>query len=205
MILNSTIVHLRSIPKYFFGQIWSRNFRILCLKWNSVPWGYSRVLLLNSTIFHLNPVPKLFLVKFGPKTSKCFVLNEARYIGIFKGVDSEFDDSFLRFCPQNNFLGQIWSQNFKVLCFKWSYSWLLIVNLTVVLLNSFPKIPFLGKFGPETQKSFVLAKTWKIGIFKGTDSSPKYLTWWNLVSKLKSVLFKRSDSEFDNSFLNFRP
>ena len=36
-----------------------------------------------------------FWGKFGPETSKCFVLNEIQYKGIFKAVDFEFKNSFL--------------------------------------------------------------------------------------------------------------
>ena len=38
--------------------------------------------------------PNTFWDKFGPETSKYFVLNEARFIVVFKSADSEFDNFF---------------------------------------------------------------------------------------------------------------
>ena len=35
------------------------------------------------------------LDKFDCETSKCFVLNESRYIGVFNNTDSEFKNCFL--------------------------------------------------------------------------------------------------------------
>ena len=35
------------------------------------------------------------LDKFDSETSKCFVLNESSYIGVFKDTDSEFKNCFL--------------------------------------------------------------------------------------------------------------
>ena len=58
-------------------------------------------------IFFLNSLPKVhFLGKRGPKTLNCFVLNETRYVRVFKGDGSEFDNCFLKFCSQNIIFGQ---------------------------------------------------------------------------------------------------
>ena len=61
------------------------------------------------------------------------------------------------------------------------YSKVLIQNSTIAFLNSIPKTPFWGKFGPKNQSCFVLNDTWYLEVFMGTDS------------------------EFDNCFLKFRP
>ena len=55
-------------------------------------------------------------------------------------------------------------------------------ELTTAFLNCLPKIPFLGKLGPELQKCFALNETW-------------------VQSGISSV----QNSEFDNFFLKFRP
>ena len=44
--------------------------------------------------------------KLGPKTLKCFVLNETRYVRVFKSNDSEFDNYFLKSRPTNICFGQ---------------------------------------------------------------------------------------------------
>ena len=50
---------------------------------------FSRMLILNLTIVFFKFFPKmLFLVKFGPETSKCFVLNETWFMKVSKGADS---------------------------------------------------------------------------------------------------------------------
>ena len=50
---------------------------------------YARVLILNSTIVFLNFDPKIpYFGKFSPQTSECLVLNEPRFIEVFKGADS---------------------------------------------------------------------------------------------------------------------
>ena len=61
------------------------------------------------------------------------------------------------------------------------HSKVLIQNSTIVFLNSIPKTPIWDKFGPETQSCFVLNDTPYLVVFKGTDS------------------------EFDNYFLKFHP
>ena len=77
------------------------------------------MLIPNSTIVFLSSVPKMpVLGKFGSQTSKCFVLNETWCKGVFKVADFEFKNSFLKFRPYNTFFGQIWLQNFKVLCLE---------------------------------------------------------------------------------------
>ena len=71
-----------------------------------VTWRYSMVLTLNLKIVFLNTVRKIpFLGKFGTETRKCFVLNETQPKEAFKGADSEFDNCFLKFHPQNTYLG----------------------------------------------------------------------------------------------------
>ena len=37
----------------------------------------------------------------------------------------------------------------------------------IVFLNSVPKIPFWGKYGPNTSKCFVLNNSRCVGVFKG--------------------------------------
>ena len=104
---------------------------------------YWRMMILNLTIFPLNSVPKIpFLSKFGPETSKCFVLDETLYNQVLKGVgvDSEFNSC----CPKNTPFRQIWFTIFRVLCLKWKPAHMLIRNLIIVFLNSVPKIPFFG-------------------------------------------------------------
>ena len=85
----------------------------------------NRYILIQNTVvwrfIFLNLVPKTpSLISFGPKTSKCFVLNETWCI--FSGTDSELDSCFLKFCLQNIlrlelkvfiFLGQILSLTSK--------------------------------------------------------------------------------------------
>lgn len=53
------------------GQIWSQNFKMLCLKWNSVQMGYSRVLIPNLTIVFVDSFLKCFFLGiFGQGTSE---------------------------------------------------------------------------------------------------------------------------------------
>ena len=56
--------------------------------------------------------------QFGPQTSQCFVENKNRYKGVFKAADLELKNSFFKFRSYNTFFGQIWFQNFKMLCFE---------------------------------------------------------------------------------------
>ena len=50
------------------------------------------------------------------------------------------------------------------------FSRTLILNLTIVFLNSLPKMVFLVKFATETSKRFVLYETWFVEVAKGADS-----------------------------------
>lgn len=68
-------------------------------------------------IFLLNVIPKMSLWgKYGPRTSKCFVLNKSWCVRVFKGGDSQLGNGFLKssFENANNFFGQIWYRNFQV-------------------------------------------------------------------------------------------
>ena len=110
----------RMSQKTFFGQIWFKIFKVLCLNWNSARKCIQRCSFwIVFLIVFLNSVAKTpFLGKLAPETSKCFVLNETRYVSVVKGVHSEFNNYFLRFRSQNTYSGQNLSRNVKVLCFK---------------------------------------------------------------------------------------
>ena len=57
--------------------------------------------------FFLNSVPKVHILgKLSPKTLNGFVLNEIRYVRVFKGDGSKFDNCFLKSCSQNIIFGQ---------------------------------------------------------------------------------------------------
>ena len=50
-----------------------------------------------------------------------------------------------------------------------AYSRVLIPNLTIVFINSVPKILFLGEFSSESGKCFVLNETLYKVVFKGAE------------------------------------
>ena len=131
------------------------------------------VLILSLTIVFLNSVPKIpSLGELAPETLKCFVLNETRYVIVFKGAHSELDNCFLKFCSQNTYIEFVPKRQSALFQMKLStqgYSRMLTLNLAISFLNSVFKTPFLGKFGPETQKYFVLNQTWFLGMFHTHD------------------------------------
>ena len=55
----------------------------------------------------------IFRSKFGPETSKYIVLNQTQSMELFKVVDSEFDNCFLKFHHQITFFVQKMSQKSK--------------------------------------------------------------------------------------------
>ena len=73
------------------------------------------VLILNSTIVFVNPIRKIpVLDRLAHETLKYFVLNKTRYIEVFKGANSEFDNFFFIFTLKTLFWRKIGSeiQNF---------------------------------------------------------------------------------------------
>ena len=97
----------------------SRNFKVLCFKWNSPRkciqgssfwiWQFSSQIPFPNYLFWGKFVPKLQSALFQMKLStqgysRVLILNLAFF--------------FLIFCLRNLFFGQILSQNSKVLCFK---------------------------------------------------------------------------------------
>ena len=71
--------------------------------------GFPNAMNLNLAIVFLISIPKIpFPAKFASETLKCFALNESRYVGIFKGADSQFDNCFLKFFK---FFGKLLFQN----------------------------------------------------------------------------------------------
>ena len=73
------------------------------------------------------------------------------YLGDGRGreVDSEFDNCFLKFCPSNTFFGanlvsKLPSALFEMKLSKEAHSKVLIPNLTIVFVNSVPRMLFLG-------------------------------------------------------------
>ena len=160
------------------------------------------MLILNLTVVPLNSVPKIpFLGKHTPETLKCFVLNETRYVIVFKGAHSEFDNCFLKFRSQNTYFGKICPKTSKCFvsnetqytrvfkgadsefgkfflksCLRPVSIYLLKVNNRNTRTSCEIKTPerrkcrlgetsFMGQFGLETQKHFVLNQTWFLEVF----------------------------------------
>ena len=76
-ILNSTIAFYNSVPKILFlWQIWSQNFKVVCLKWNSVQRGIQVCQLLLQI-----PSLKYLLVQIWPRNFKllCLKLNVVQW------------------------------------------------------------------------------------------------------------------------------
>ena len=74
----------------------------------------------------------------------------------------------------------------------------LILNLDLNFWNSDPKIQYLGKFGPENSKLYVLPKNWRTWHLEDVDSYSNisflnlqsYIHFWtNLGQKVKVVTF----------------
>ena len=72
--------------------------------------------------------------------------------------------------------------------------------------NSVTRMPFLGKFGPKTQKGFVLNETWSIVVFEDADSKfdncchkfhpqNNFLVWFILNDTWYMVVFNGANSE----------
>ena len=145
LISNPTIVFLNFVPTIQFLSNLVPKFQSALLKMKLGTKGYSKLLILIPKIVFLNFVPLIpFLGKICLKTSEYFVQNEIQDKRAFRGADFEFDNSFHKVCPRNAFLGQILSQNFKMLCFcalklgTKQCSRVLISNLTIVFVNSLP-------------------------------------------------------------------
>ena len=125
--------------------------------------GYLRVVLLNSTMVFLNSVSEnLFWTGLVWKLeTETEVLNETRFIGVFRVADSEFDNFFLKFHSQNTFfwgyfVPKLQSALFYMKLNLKGYSRVLIMNSKIYFLNSVPKIVFRGKFDHENSKYFFL-------------------------------------------------
>ena len=79
-------------------------------------------------------------------------LSETWHIDVFKDVESEFDNSFLKICPKNNSLKYTFIKGvFEVADSELG---------NCVFSNSIPKTLYMGKFCPETQEWFVFTETW---------------------------------------------
>ena len=99
--------------KYLFWANLLQKVQNIWLEWNSTWRGIQGCKFwIREFISKFRPYNNFFwpfFDIFGPEISKCFIWNETRYKGVFGGADLEID---------NCFLGKLWSQNFKVLCFK---------------------------------------------------------------------------------------
>ena len=90
------------------NTIWPKTFSVWALQTTMTQNLVNRFTMTQNKLVwlfifrYLVPKPPI-LVKLCPETSKCFALNETQYLGIFKGVDSTFDDYFLKYRPENTF------------------------------------------------------------------------------------------------------
>ena len=86
------------LTKPFLGQIWSQNFKVLCLEWNSVQRSIQGCRFWIQLFFFFNFFHKIpFGDIFGRKASKCYVWNGTWFKGVFKVVDSKFTIFFCKF------------------------------------------------------------------------------------------------------------
>ena len=93
------------------------------------------------------------------------------YIG---GVDSESRLRFLKFRPQNSFLGKFGPKNSKlsILSENWCTKCLKDIDSKSGLrfLKFQPQNLFLGKFGPKNSKLSILSENWYPLYLKDADS-----------------------------------
>ena len=93
------------------------------------------------------------------------------YIG---GVDSESRLRFLKFRPQNPFLGKFGLKNSKlsVLSENWYTKYLKDADFKTRLgfLKCLHQSPFWGKFGPKKSKLSALSENWYTWYLKDIDS-----------------------------------
>ena len=98
--------------------------------------------------------------KFRLKNQKLSILTENWHLLYIVGVESESKLRFLKFRPQNPFLGKSGPKNSKFLSEDWCTQYLKDADSKSRLrfLKFRPQNPFLGKFGPKQSKLFVLSE-----------------------------------------------
>ena len=161
-------------PQQYLNQNIARNWEIspnLGQKIKSCPFwlkigthGILEVLIPNPDLDFWNSDPKIhFWANLGPKIQKCLFCLKIGTHGI-SDADSESGPRFLKFWPQNPFLGKFWLKKSMLLVFleNW-HAWHLddadsYPNIS--FLNCQPLNLFFGKFGLEKSKLFVLPEIW---------------------------------------------
>ena len=158
-----------------------------------------------------------------------FILTENWHTWYVGGVDAESRLRFLKFRPQNTFLGKFGPKNSKlfILSKNWYSLYLKDVDSESRLrfLKSWPQNSFLGKFGPKNSKLSVLSENWYacyliskklilIPTLVFWISDPNFLfgqIWAQKVKvfgfnwKLTQWYLGSGDSESGLRFLKFRP
>ena len=85
------------------------------------PWA--TIFSLWPTTSHDSKLGRLlntFCRQIWSETSECFILKKTRYLGAFKGADSEIDNDFVNYHSEYTCAGQTCSWKFKVLCSEWN-------------------------------------------------------------------------------------
>ena len=105
---------------------------------------------------------------------KLSILIENWHIWYFGGVDSKSRLRFLKFRPQNSFLGKFGLKNSKlsVLCANWCSEYLkdAYSKSRLRFLKFLPQNSFLGKFGPKNSKLSIFSANWYTWYLEDADS-----------------------------------
>ena len=127
--------------------------------------------------------------KFGPKKSKLFVLTENWHIWYNGSADFESGLRFLKFQPQNPFLGKFGHETQSYLLFlkigAHSISGMLIPNPDLDFWISDPKIHFWAHLRPKSQRYSFCLKTGTHGISRMKILIPTLVFW---ISNFKFLL-----------------
>ena len=138
--------------------------------------------------------------KFRPKNQKLSILTENWHTWYIGGFDSESRLRFLKFRPQNPFLGKCGPKKSKLFVGKHGIHGILevqILNPDLDFWNSYPKI-HMGKFGSKKSKLSLFPENWHTWHLDDADSysniiflnfQPYIHFWANLGQKSQSCLF----------------
>ena len=111
------------------------------------------------------------------------VLSENWCTKYLKDADSKSRLKFLKFPPQNPFLGKFGLKNLKlsVLSENWCTKSLKDADSKsrLKILKFRPQNPFLGTFGPKNLKLSIFSENWYTWYLKDADSYSKLVYWFS--------------------------
>ena len=112
-------------------------------------------------------------LKFRWKKSELSVLPENWHTWYLGGADFKSTLRFLKFLPQDSFLGKFGHKKFYIFLLKIGIHSIsrMLIHTPILFFSEFPILNrFLGKFRPKKSKLFVLPENWRTEYLRDVDS-----------------------------------